>query len=91
MPRRITVLLPDSAQQKRYTLRPTGKSIENKGSIETVIPYDLIKKEAGAKRMSIQKFIDTFDILWTYTSSDDEKDMVGAHIFFVKKNKSRGR
>jgi len=66
--------------KKRYKIRTSGYEKEGKEykTIETTIPAEVTEREARRNKMSMDEFIEKFDVEWTYNS------FPGLHLIFVR-------
>ena len=67
---------PKDAINKKYRIRTTGRE---GSALETTIPRDIVEREARRHNMSIDEFIEKFEVNWNYDSFD------GAHFTFKER------
>lgn len=67
---------PKDAIKRTYRLRTTGREGT---ALETTIPREVVEREARRHSLSVDEFIDQFEVEWAYNSFS------GMHLTFIKK------
>ena len=73
------IVHPKESYRKRYSIRKSTKSSKYH---EVTIPYEVIEKQARAHNMSVEEFVENFDVEYLFNS------FLGVHLNFVRKDEN---
>lgn len=74
------IVHPEESYRKRYNIRKSTK--KSSKYHEVTIPYEVIEKQARANGMSVEEFVEKFDVEYLFNS------FLGVHLNFIRKDEN---